>query len=103
MSKGTKRSKRAAKDDDEDDEEDYMDLDEHGVAIVAESKASDGYLDRGRRDVKAQMLEEKLDREVDEEFERLRMASRPAPPLASPKTHGSRSVRARDIRRTFKM
>ena len=106
MSKGTKRSKRsAAKDEDYDDEdeEDYMDLDDQGVAIVAEAKASDGCRDRGHLDVKAQMLEEKLDREVDEEFEQLRLAARPAPPVASPKTHVSRSTRARDIRRSFKM
>ena len=100
MSKGTKRSKRVSAKDDDDDES-YMELEDGNG--VAEAKESEGCRERTRLELKAQMLEEELDREVDEEFERLRRASMPAPPVASPKTHVSRSARAREIRRSFKM
>jgi hypothetical protein len=103
MNKSSKASAKYV--DTKDEEDDYMDITvkvpPSSNAHTAESKDIEGdmygcqHLER-----KARLLEEELDREVEEEFEGLRII---ASPVSSPKISKQDLERAKEIRKVFKM
>jgi hypothetical protein len=109
MSKSSKAHKSSNAKDDDDEEEEYLDDDEYDRPL-AESKVTEdsntgnnGLLKYSRDHLqhKAQMLEEELDRETDEEFERMRISTAIAksPPKVTPKMIS----KSQEMRKAFKM